>query len=124
MVVHNPESNMGNACGCPPTLEIMKHGVLTGLGTDGYTNDMFESLKVANVLHKHNMCDPTVAWGEVHEMLFKNNAAICGRYFDTPVGVLEPGASGDVVVVDYDPLTPMALTTTTVIFYSDSQAAP
>ncbi len=108
MVVHNPESNMGNACGCPPTLKIMEHGVLTGLGTDGYTNDMFESLKVANVLHKHNMCDPTVAWGEVHEMLFKNNAAICARYFDTPVGVLEPGASGDVVVVDYDPLTPMS----------------
>lgn len=22
MVVHNPESNMGNACGCPPTMEI------------------------------------------------------------------------------------------------------
>ena len=20
MVVHNPESNMGNACGCPPTM--------------------------------------------------------------------------------------------------------
>src|SRR5665647_3025203 len=39
MVVHNPESNMGNACGCPPTMEIMRRGVLTGLGTDGYTHD-------------------------------------------------------------------------------------
>ena len=39
MVVHNPESNMGNACGCPPTMELVHRGILTGLGTDGYTHD-------------------------------------------------------------------------------------
>ncbi len=50
MVVHNPESNMGNACGCPPTMEIVHRGILTGLGTDGYTQDVLESYKVANVL--------------------------------------------------------------------------
>ena len=50
MVVHNPESNMGNACGCPPTMELVHRGILTGLGTDGYTHDMTESYKVANVL--------------------------------------------------------------------------
>ena len=26
MVVHNPESNMGNACGCPPTMELVQIG--------------------------------------------------------------------------------------------------
>ena len=26
MVVHNPESNMGNACGCPPTMELVHRG--------------------------------------------------------------------------------------------------
>lgn len=31
MVVHNPESNMGNACGCPPALELVKRGIVTGL---------------------------------------------------------------------------------------------
>lgn len=107
MVVHNPESNMGNAVGCPPTLEIMKHGVLTGLGTDGYTNDMFESLKVANVLHKHNLCDPTVAWGEVPQMLYYNNAAITNRFFENKTGTLEVGKNADIIVLDYDPLTPM-----------------
>ncbi len=40
MVVHNPESNMGNACGCPPTMHLMHKGILCGLGTDGYTHDM------------------------------------------------------------------------------------
>ena len=107
MVVHNPESNMGNAVGCPPTLEMIHRGILCGLGTDGYTNDMFESMKVANILHKHNLCDPTVAWGEVPQMQYYGNPQIGARYFSHKLGVLEAGAAADVIVVDYDPLTPM-----------------
>lgn len=105
MVVHNPESNMGNACGCPPTMELVHRGILTGLGTDGYTHDMIESYKVANVLHKHHLCDANAAWGEAPKMLFENNAAIANRYFKTPLGVLKEGAAGDVIVVDYNPPT-------------------
>ena len=107
MVVHNPESNMGNAVGIPPCMEMMERGIMLGLGTDGYTQDMFESEKVANVIHKHELCDPGAAWGEVPKMLFSNNAAMTGRSFKSKIGVLEPGAVADVVVSDYDPLTPM-----------------
>ena len=107
MVVHNPESNMGNACGCPPTMELVHRGILTGLGTDGYTHDMTESYKVANVLHKHHLCDPNAAWGEVPQMLFDGNVKIAERYFPQKLGVLKEGAAADVIVVDYDPLTPM-----------------
>lgn len=105
MVVHNPESNMGNACGCPPTMELVKRGIVTGLGTDGYTHDMTESYKVANVLHKHHLCDANAAWGEVPKMLFEHNATIANRYFKVPLGVLKEGAAADVIVVDYDPPT-------------------
>ncbi|MDO5100931.1 MAG: putative aminohydrolase SsnA [Eubacteriales bacterium] len=107
MVAHNPESNMGNACGCPPTLDIVHHGVLTGLGTDGYTQDMTESFKVANVLHKHHLCDPTVAWGEIPQMLFEGNRQIANRYFKKPLGILKEGAAADVIVWDYKPRTPL-----------------
>jgi len=107
MVVHNPESNMGNAVGCPAVLKMMEKGILLGLGTDGYTNDMLESYKVANLLHKHNACDPSVAWGEIPTMLFENNAKIASRYFETPVGVLKVGAAADVIVLDYHSFTPM-----------------
>ena len=107
MVVHNPESNMGNACGCPPTMEIVHRGILTGLGTDGYTQDMRESYKVANVLHKHHLCDPNAAWSEVPQMLFEGNAKIAGRYFKKPLGILKEGAAADVIVADYIPRTPM-----------------
>ena len=107
MVVHNPESNMGNAVGCGPVLHMLREGVTVGLGTDGYTNDMLESYKVGNIIHKHHLCDPTVAWGEIPAMLFDNNAAMASRFLKAPVGVLRPGAYADVIVTDYDPLTPM-----------------
>jgi cytosine/adenosine deaminase-related metal-dependent hydrolase len=68
---------------------------------------MLESYKVGNLIHKHNLCDPTVAWAELPQMLFYNNPRIAGRYFRTPVGVLRAGAAADVIVTDYDPLTPM-----------------
>lgn len=107
MVVHNPESNMGNACGCPPTMAIVHKGILTGLGTDGYTHDMTESYKVANVLHKHHLCDANAAWGEVPQMLFEGNKKIAERYFKKELGVLRSGAAADVIITDYVPLTPM-----------------
>ena len=107
MVVHNPESNMGNAVGCSAVLQMMDKGILMGLGTDGYTTDMLESFKVANILHKHNMGDPSVAWGETAQMLLKNNAAICARHFKKPLGIIEKGALADIIVVDYDAPTPV-----------------
>ena len=107
MVVHNPESNMGNACGCPPTMEIVHKEILTGLGTDGYTHDMIESWKVANILHKHHLVDPGAAWAEVPEMLFQGNARIANRYFEKKLGVLEKGAAADIIITDYIPPTPM-----------------
>ena len=108
MVVHNPESNMGNAVGCPPTMEMIHRGLTVGLGTDGYTNDMYESMKAANCLHKHNLCDPTAAWSEVPYMLFQGNPAIGARYFGKTLGELSPGAAADIIVTDYDPLTPLS----------------
>ncbi len=106
-VVHNPESNMGNAVGAAPVLKMLNSGVQVGLGTDGYTGDMFESAKVANCLQKHANANPGVAWAEVPQMLYVNNPDIAGRLFGGTLGELTPGAWADVIVVDYLPWTPM-----------------
>lgn len=106
-VVHNPESNMGNAVGCAPVLNMMAKNVRVGLGTDGYTSDMFESYKVANILHKFNAKHPSVAWVEAPTMLFENNVAIAAEYFPRTVGRIVPGAYADVIIVDYNPPTAM-----------------
>lgn len=104
-VVHNPESNMGNAVGVSPVLEMFQKGIVLGLGTDGYTSDMFESLKAANCLHKHASKNPSAAWGEPPHMLFENNARIAENYFEKPLGRLVKDAYADVIVVDYNPPT-------------------
>ncbi len=106
-VVHNPESNMGNAVGVSPVLKMFEKGVNVGLGTDGYTSDMFESLKAANCLHKHASGNPSAAWAEPPAMLFQNNSRIASKYFDKPLGQLKKGAYADVIIVDYDPPTCM-----------------
>ncbi len=107
VVVHNPESNMGNAVGCSAALHMMEKGILMGLGTDGYTTDMLESFKVANIIHKHNLGDSSVGWGESAQMLLQNNAKICARHFRKPLGIIDKGALADIIVVDYDAPTPI-----------------
>ena len=108
MAVNNPESNMGNAVGCAPVLQMMKKGILTGLGTDAYTHDMLESLKVFLIIQRHNAALPNVAWNEAMTALFDNNARIAARYFKKPLGVLKPGAAADVIVMDYPTFTPLS----------------
>lgn len=111
MAVHNPESNMGNAVGCAQALTMLEKGVLLGLGTDAYTQDMFESLKVANLIHKHQQHNPSIGFMESIKMLFANNAAIAARFFATPLGVIKTGAAADLIVLDYTPHTPLAADT-------------
>ena len=108
MVVNNPESNMGNAVGCSPVLKMFSKGIMLGLGTDAYTHDMLESLKVALTIQRHNAGMPNVAGNEVTTMLFQNNAKIAARYFDAPLGVIREGAAADIIVMDYLPFTPLS----------------
>ena len=106
MLVHNPESNMNNAVGVAPILDLLQRGVLVGLGTDGMSSSMIASARAAYLLQRHAMHDPRVAFGEVCEMLLKNNQKICGRLFKNRRGQLAPGCLADVILIDYEPFTP------------------
>ena len=107
IVVHNPQSNMNNAVGCCNLLDIYNKGILIGLGTDGMTFNMFEELGVANLIHKHVNQNSNVGWCEIETLVTKNNPAIASRLFNKKFGVIEPEAAGDIIVVDYDPPTPL-----------------
>ncbi len=108
MTVNNPESNMGNAVGCAPVLQMMKKGITVGMGTDAYTHDMLESLKVFLIIQRHNAALPNVAWTEGVQMLFENNAKIAEKTFGRPVGIIKKGAAADLIVMDYKPFTPFS----------------
>ena len=108
MVVNNPESNMGNAIGICPVIQLHKRGILLGMGTDAYTNDMLESLKVALCSQRSQNCLPYVGGCEGTDMLFRNNAKIGEKYFPVQLGVLKAGAAADIIVMDYKPFTPFS----------------
>ena len=108
MVVNNPESNMGNAVGCAPVLQMLERGITVGLGTDAYTHDMLESLKVFLLIQRHNAALPNVGFSEAMAMLFDNNRQIAAKYFRKPLGVLKRGAAADVIVMDYPAFTPFS----------------
>ena len=107
-VVHNPESNMGNAVGRADVLTMQNKGLRVGLGSDGFSTDMFEGIKVANLIHKHSTGNPTAAGGEIPAMVFANNGEIASRHFGKPVGRLLPGWQADIIVVDYSPYTDLS----------------
>lgn len=106
-VAHNPQSNMNNAVGCARVLDMAQRGITVGLGTDGYTSDVLESYKTAPILQRLCLKDPSAGFLETADMLLRGNAAIAARSFDRPLGVLAPGAWGDVIIMDYDPPTPL-----------------
>jgi putative selenium metabolism protein SsnA len=106
-VVHNPQSNCNNGVGVAPVLEMMARGIRVGLGSDGFTTNMFDEIRTANILHKLAQRDPRVAYAEVPRMVFENNRHIAALFFDRPLGIIEPGAAGDLIVLDYDPATPL-----------------
>lgn len=104
-VVHNPGANMISAAGAAPVEEMVRRGVLVGLGTGGFTADMFESMKTAYLLLRHASSNPGGGWCEP-QMLFQANAAIAGECFGQTIGKLVPGAVADVIVADYSAPTP------------------
>jgi putative selenium metabolism protein SsnA len=107
IVAHNPQSNMNNAVGCADVPGMLKAGVLTGLGTDGFTASMFDEMRVANLIHRHEAHDPRVGHDIATRLCLTNNQTIASRLFGLSVGCLEKGAAGDVIVLDYDPPTPL-----------------
>ena len=111
-VVHNPQSNLNNAVGIADVVSMTKRNVLVGLGTDAMTTNMLEELRAAVWSQHHLAQDPSVGFGEVVSALFFNNPKIAERSFGLPLGELREGCPGDVVVIDYDPPTPLEASNT------------
>lgn len=108
-VIHNPSSNMNNAVGVAPVLEMLEKGVTVGLGTDGMSADYFQEMKILPLLHKVSTGDPrTYSFDKLYETIFLNNPKICAKFWkDAKLGTIEPGAYADVIGLDYQPPTPM-----------------
>ncbi len=108
-VTHQPRSNMNNGVGVAPVEEMLAAGVRVALGNDGFSNNMFAEMKAAYLVHKLARRDPRAMPGDVvMRLAYANNAALARVFWpDLRLGELAPGASADLVFVDYDPTTPL-----------------
>jgi putative selenium metabolism protein SsnA len=106
-VVHNPQSNCNNAVGAARVLEMVKAGVLVGLGSDGYSPRMWDEFRTAFHVQKLNAGDPRVAYAEAYALALLNNREIARKIWGLSIGRIEPGARADLVLYDYFPPTPL-----------------
>jgi 5-methylthioadenosine/S-adenosylhomocysteine deaminase len=102
--VHNPVSNMKLASGgVMPYVEMKEAGMNVALGTDGAASnnnlDMFEEMKVAALLQKHQRWDTTVLGSrEALDM-----ATLGGvRALKLDAGSVEKGKLADLLMIDLD----------------------
>jgi putative selenium metabolism protein SsnA len=101
-VAHNPRSNMNNRVGRAPVEEL---GGRVALGTDGIDGDMFAECRAAYLRGRE--ADARTTPDAVLARLAAS-ARFAGTVFGEPLlGRIEPGAPADVVVLDYDPPTPL-----------------
>ena len=111
LVVHNPRSNMSNAVGTADVPWMLKIGIPVGLGNDGFSNNLFTELSTAYLIHKLSRGDPrAMPADQVVRMAWNNNARIARTFFPglgPRFGELAVGAPADVILVDYDPATPL-----------------
>lgn len=107
-VVHNPESNMNNAVGYCDAIDLLRKGILVGLGSDGFSANPFRAMDICYVIHKHEKKDPRVMTPiDVIKIAIKNNGSIASRYFDNDVGIIKKGAKGDIIMLQYNSPTPV-----------------
>jgi 5-methylthioadenosine/S-adenosylhomocysteine deaminase len=111
-VSHNPESSMKLASGVAPVPEMLKKGIIVGIGTDGCASnndmDMFREMNTAALIHKVNSLNPTVMNAEtVCKMATIGGAKSLG--LDKLTGSIEKGKKADIILVDMNQphLTPL-----------------
>jgi putative selenium metabolism protein SsnA len=108
-VTHQPRSNMNNAVGMAAVESMDRAGVKMCLGNDGFSNTMWDEWKAAYLAHKLWHHDPRRMNGSlVAKMAINQNRnLVANQFFGKKVGILEPDAQADIILVDYHPYTPL-----------------
>jgi putative selenium metabolism protein SsnA len=99
-VAHNPRSNMNNAVGYAPTASLKR----AALGTDGMDGDMLAETRAAYLKMRDAGRDDAFP---AALQLLAGGHRLAAALFGLPFGKLDAGAPADLVVLAYDPPTPL-----------------
>ncbi|MBX3471284.1 MAG: amidohydrolase family protein [Planctomycetes bacterium] len=107
LVVTNPSSNMNNGVGRLDLARLRARGVRVALGSDGMTGDVLHELAQAYLVRRDAAADPRVG-GDEAAALLGGAREVADLFFPgAGLGRLAVGGPGDLVVLDYDPWTPL-----------------
>ena len=101
-VAHNARSNMNNRVGRAPVGDL---GPSVALGTDGIDGDLFAESRTA--FWRAREADPSVGPSWILERMAASSRLAAGAYEEPLLGTLQPSAPADLVVLAYDPPTPV-----------------
>ncbi|HEU4746836.1 MAG TPA: amidohydrolase family protein [Anaerolineales bacterium] len=104
-VVFAPSSDMRNAAGVPPVIEMLAAGIDVALGTDNVTNnnsyDMFKEMTLTGKLMAFLKRDPAaISTRSILEMATLGGARALGK--EKEIGSLEAGKKADLIALDLD----------------------
>jgi len=104
-VVFAPSSDMRNAAGIPPVVEMLAAGINVALGTDNVTNnnsyDMFKEMTLTGKLMALLKRDPAaISTRSILEMATLGGARALGK--EKEIGSLEVGKKADLITLDLD----------------------
>lgn len=120
-IAHAPKTYLKLAMAAAPVLMFRKHGVPVGLATDGAvsnnTMDLWESLRLLALIQKQEARTPEVM--TIPEALYvatRESAKVFGQPDD--LGVIEPGALADVILLDLSGIhhQPLHSTTASLVY--------
>lgn len=101
-VAHNPGSNLKLGSGIAPVPDLLRRGVVVGLGTDGAASnnnlDMMEEMRLAALLHKGSRMDPTAITAK--DALAMATRESARAVFLDDVGAITAGMKADLILVD------------------------
>jgi len=106
-IVTNPQSNLNNAVGIADVCKMNELGITVGLGTDAMTVNMLEELRVGLWAQHLKQENPSAGFMELASTLLFNNPRIAQKYWGAGHGIITEGAVADMILVDYDPHTPL-----------------
>ncbi len=106
-IAHNPTSNLKLASGFAPVDSMMRLECNVGIGTDGPASnndlDMFEEIRLANLIAKAYSGDPT-ALPARQTLAMATIIGAKALFMDDIIGSLEPGKRADLILVDISPI--------------------
>lgn len=109
-LVHNPRSNMNNAVGYAP---VYRFGSRGAIGTDGFPADMFEETRFGFFKMQEQQAAARVSRrgsaspGKLMAQFLRGGQMIISDVFSEDFGSLKQGSPADLVVLDYQPPTPL-----------------